>query len=424
MNEQRVDDEAPVIVVSSDCHIGPRLVDDLRPYCPATKLGDFDEFVARTNALRADIYARMPSRSSPAFTRNQTTPGHYDSDARLRDLDHDGVAAEIIFHGSQNEEPIPFGTFVVFIDPSTGDKDLIALGRHIYNQWLADFCALAPARRVGLAQLPLWDIDAAVAEVEWAHEHGLRGINFPAPRPSVPMYNDRAWERFWSVCAERRMTLTCHSGAGDPTAWTGPEATALLSIESGGWFSRRALHQMIFGGVFERHPDLQLVLTEQPGDWWPYTLRELDSAWMAHSHAFRDQVPRLPSEYCARNVSVGSSFLAHFEAEAAVRDGYADKILWGSDYPHMEGTYQRPHDVDDPSMSLLAMRHTFAGLDVASVRAMAGENAVRVYGLDHDELASVAARIGAPSVTELTTPIAEIPADGGSLAFRTFGPWA
>ena len=95
------------------------------------------------------------------------------------------------------------------------------------------------------------------------------------------------------------MTLTCHSGAGDPAAWTGPEATALLSIESGGWFSRRALHQMIFGGVFERHPDLQLVLTEQPGDWWPYTLRELDSAWMAHSHAFRDQVPRLPSEYCA-----------------------------------------------------------------------------------------------------------------------------
>ena len=47
--------------------------------------------------------------------------------------------------------------------------------------------------------------------------------------------------------------------------------------------------------------------------------------------------------------------LAHFEAEAAVRDGYVDKILWGSDYPHMEGTYQRPHDVDDPSMSLLAM---------------------------------------------------------------------
>ena len=421
---QNTDDEAPVIVVSSDCHIGPRLVDDLRPYCPAAHLGEFDAFVAHTDALRADIYARMPGRAAPAFARNQRIAGHFDSHARLHDLDRDGVAAEVIFHGSQNEEPIPFGTFVVFIDPSESDRSLIGLGRHIYNEWLADFCAQAPARRVGLAQLPMWDIEAAVHEVEWAHDRGLRGINFPAPRPGVPMYNDRAWEPFWSACAERRLPLTCHSGAGDPSAWTGPEATALLSIESGGWFSRRALHQMIFGGVFERHPDLQLVLTEQPGDWWPYTVRELDSAWLAHSHAFRDQVPRRPSEYCARNVSIGSSFLAHFEAEAAVRDGYVDKIMWGSDYPHMEGTYQRPDHDDDPSMSVLAMRHTFAGLDAESVRAMAGENAIRVYGLDHAELTKVAARIGAPSVIELTTPIAEIPADGGSLAFRTFGPWA
>jgi predicted TIM-barrel fold metal-dependent hydrolase len=181
---------------------------------------------------------------------------------------------------------------------------------------------------------------------------------------------------------------------------------------------------MIFGGVFERHPDLRLVLTEQPGDWWPYTLRGLDSAWMAHSHAFRDQVPQLPSAYCERNVAIGSSFLAHFEAEAAIRDGYADKIMWGSDYPHMEGTYQRPNHDDDPSMSVLAMRHTFAGLDGASIRAMAGENAVRVYGLDHDELARVATRIGAPTTDDLATPIAEIPPDGGSLAFRTVGPWA
>jgi hypothetical protein len=90
----------------------------------------------------------------------------------------------------------------------------------------------------------------------------------------------------------------------------------------------------------------------------------------------------------------------------------------------MEGTYQRPHHDDDPSMGLLAMRHTFAGLDAAAVRAMAGENAMRVYGLDAAVLSRVAARIGAPSVVELTTAIDAVPADGGSLAFRTFGPWA
>ena len=66
--------DAPVIVVSSDCHIGPRLVDDLRPYCPTARLGDFDDFVAHTDALRADIYARMPGRAAPAFARNQRIP--------------------------------------------------------------------------------------------------------------------------------------------------------------------------------------------------------------------------------------------------------------------------------------------------------------------------------------------------------------
>ena len=64
-------------------------------------------------------------------------------------------------------------------------ESLIALGRHIYNQWLADFCALAPARRVGLAQLPLWDIDAAVAEVEWAHDARSARHQLPRARARV-----------------------------------------------------------------------------------------------------------------------------------------------------------------------------------------------------------------------------------------------
>ena len=62
--------------------------------------------------------------------------------------------------------------------------------------------------------------------------------------------------------------------------------------------------------------------------------------------------------------------------------------------------------------------------DAASVRAMVGENAIRVYGLDERLLAQVATEIGAPTVAELTTPIDAVPAGAGSLSFRTFGPWA
>ena len=79
------------------------------------------------------------------------------------------------------------------------------------------------------------------------------------------------------------MPLSTHSGAGDPAVFQGPELIALMSIESGGWFSRRAAHLMIFAGVFERHPELKLVLTEQPGEWWPLPGDELDSVHLANT---------------------------------------------------------------------------------------------------------------------------------------------
>jgi predicted TIM-barrel fold metal-dependent hydrolase len=414
----------PLVVVSCDTHIGPRLKEDLRPYCPASHLGAFDDFAAEMGERRRALHAHMAGRQTERFTRNQGTAGHYDVHARLRDLDHDGVAAEVIFHGSQNEEPIPFGTFVAFLGPASDDLELVALGRHIYNHWLADTVSVEPERHVGLVHLPLWDVDASVRELEWARQAGLRGVNFPAPRPELAPYNDRVWEPFWSACEALRMPLTTHSGSGDPSAWTGPEAAVLMSIESGGWFSRRALHQMIFGGVFERHPQLQLVLTEQPGDWWPYTMRELDSAYLAQRASLGDQVPKRPSDYCRTNVSIGASFLAHFEAEAAVRDGYADRVLWGSDYPHMEGTYQHPAGEDDPSMGRIAMQYTFAGIPDDQVRRMTGDNAVRVYGLDRAALEAVAGRIKAPTPADLATGPESVPEEGGLLAFRQFGPWA
>jgi hypothetical protein len=187
--------DAPALIVSSDTHIGPRLVEDLRAYCPQTLLREFDEFAAETGARTAALHARMAGRETTAFTRNHRTAGHYDMAQRLHDLDHDGVAAEVIFHGSQNEQPVPFGSQVAFLGPDTTDLRLVAAGRQIYNRWLADAVSIEPERQVGLAHLPLWDLDASVRELTWAREAGLRGVNFPAPRSDLPPFNDRVWER-------------------------------------------------------------------------------------------------------------------------------------------------------------------------------------------------------------------------------------
>jgi predicted TIM-barrel fold metal-dependent hydrolase len=417
--------DEPLVIVSADCHIGPRLVEDLRPLCPVELLDRFDAYVGDGDRSPGRYVAQQGDDAGAlAPWRNRWTAGHHDPAARRRDLDGEGIAAEVVFHGSQNDEPIPFQTSML---GPPADPELAAAGIHLYNRWLAGVCADAPHRHVGLAHLPMWDVDAAVAELHWAAEAGLGGVNFPAPRPWLRPYNDRAWEPLWAAAEALRLPLTTHSGAGDPALFTGPELVALTSIESGGWFSRRAAHILVLAGVFERHPDLRLVLTEQPGEWWPYLCRELDSVHKAmtpSNPALAAQVPRLPSEYLHRNVFVGASFLSRREADGAVIDGYADRLMWGADYPHMEGTYQYAGAGDPVPYTRLSLRFALAGLEEATVRALVGGTAIEVYGLDGAALAGVAAAIGAPTFAELSEPLDAVPMGASPFAFRTFGPWA
>jgi predicted TIM-barrel fold metal-dependent hydrolase len=178
--------------------------------------------------------------------------------------------------------------------------------------------------------------------------------------------------------------------------------------------------------VFERHPGLKLVITESPGDWWSATLAELDSVWSSQAswnRALRDQVPETPSTYATRQVFVGASFMAPFEAQRAVGDGYSSQLLWGSDYPHIESTWQYPDDPDEEPITRVALRNTFCDIPSAATEAMVGGNALGVYGLDADELQRVAARIAAPTLAELARPVDAVPALASPTAFRTSGAW-
>ena len=116
---------------------------------------------------------------------NLELDGHWDPQARLRDMDSDGVAAELIWHFSQNGENLPWigqGLGTVF----KHQFELGAVAYEIYNRWLADFCSEDAERLLGLVYIPSWDIDASIKTLEWARENGLRCLNFPAPsRPGV-----------------------------------------------------------------------------------------------------------------------------------------------------------------------------------------------------------------------------------------------
>jgi predicted TIM-barrel fold metal-dependent hydrolase len=330
----------------------------------------------------------------------------------LRDMDAEGIAAQVIFAGGGNKQPLPWSDGFSVGDPRT-DGRLRALGEHIWNQWLAEFVSAAPERLLGVMQVPIWDIPAAIDEVRWGKEHGLRAVNFPAPRPDYPIYNDDAYEPFWSAVEEVDLPLVCHVASGMRPEASGKGAFMIFATELQ-FYSRRALAQMIFGGVFDRHPRLRVGFVEQRAGWVPEHIRELDSLYLDPRRDYSYKPDRLPSEYWNDNCFVGCSFMAHYEAEMR-HDMGLRTVLWGADYPHVEGTWQRTE---------LALRKTFAGLPHDDVRAILGDNGVRVFGLNLDVLRPIADRIG-PTPETIDRPLLpeEHPEHLG-LAFREFGTFA
>jgi len=156
------------------------------------------------------------------------------------------------------------------------------------------------------------------------------------------------------------------------------------------WWLTRPLVFMIWAGVFERHPALKVVVTEGSTIWVPELLALMDQRYGDHHFSaklgtqYRKHLAMKPSDYFRRNVRVGSSAMSRREAEMRHEIGI-QTIMWGTDYPHPEGTWPITRDI---------MVETFRGLPSKDIAAMLGGNAAEFYGFDVEKLAPLAARIG------------------------------
>jgi predicted TIM-barrel fold metal-dependent hydrolase len=429
------------VVVSSDGHAGPSLEHSLRPYCPSTHIEAFDDFVSafrrgdfasgRHDHEMTDVdkllygasfapdavggsgsvSALLPVGSRDVLDQYAQCRGNDDATVRLAHMDDEGIAAELIFSGGQNAEMLPFGVgFGTGAGAPGVDPELRAVGQHIWNAWLVDHVATDPARLVGVMQMPVWDVDRAIAEIRWCAERGLRAVNFPSPRTDFAPYNDPRYDRLWHVCVELGLPLVTHTGGGDdPLGSQGPGGEALTAYERP-WLARRGLAQLMFGGVFERHPELKVVWTEMRVGWVADTVAALDELYTSNiCRTVRSEVPKAPSEYWSTNCFNSGSFLARFEVDRREDVGIGN-LFFGRDYPHIEGTW--PH-------TDLALRNTFAGVPEDDTRRILGLNAIPVYGLDATTLRRVADRIG-PWPEEVNVPLRrdELP-DHRGFAYRT-----
>jgi predicted TIM-barrel fold metal-dependent hydrolase len=142
---------------------------------------------------------------------------------------------------------------------------------------------------------------------------------------------------------------------------------------------QQALWRLMLGGVFDRFPTLQLVLTEVRADWVPATLKYLDERFAKHP----GKCELKPSEYYERNCAVTPSAPHRAEVEMLDQIGVS-KVMFGADIPHPESTWPN---------SRQWIADAFGGLPDDQLRKVLGENAIRVYHLDRAELAKTAARL-------------------------------
>jgi predicted TIM-barrel fold metal-dependent hydrolase len=397
-----VNDER-LILISADGHAGGNH-DQYRAYLESKYHDEFDRWRA--------AYSN-PFKDLTTGTRDR----NWNDERRVRELEEDGVVAEVVF---PNTIPPFFPTGAVVARPPQPDEyELRLTGIRAHNRWLADWCAGLPGRRAGIGQVFLNDVDDAVTDVRWCHEHGLTGGVLVQPVPDdmkhiEPLYS-AAHDPFWASCAELGVVVNTHSGgAGMPDY--GPHAAAgPLWIAEASFFSRRPLMQVLLSGVFERFPSLRFVLTESGASWIPPMLQQLDGFHAQMRTTGRigelkyspDEIlPMRPSEYFARNCWVGVSFPSPSEAAARADIG-VDRFMWGSDYPHDEASF--PHTRE-------ALRRSFADAPVSELRAVLSENAAHVYGFHLEALRPIADRVG-PTVGELREPFTGVPEGNRSPAF-------
>lgn len=313
-------------------------------------------------------------------------PGGHDPAARVADLDADGIDAAVLYPS--------LAMFFGPVDeiPALRDEQFVAACVHAYNDWLADFCAYAPDRLFGVAGVPLQDVEAAVAEVEFARARGLVGVFI---RPSayvdeLPL-NHHVYDPFWAACQQARLPVAFHPGVHVDT----PGACrkfGLVAVSENTTISNMAMDEvhggsalgqavgnpvdmlvtmgrLLMGGVCERFPDLTFVFLESSGGWVPSILERMDEQVQAFPLE-RRWLSLLPSEYFARQCYVSFEPEEWNLAACAERLG-TDRVLWASDYPHPE---YHEGIVDE-------LREHLAPLTPADQQRVLARNAIECYHL-------------------------------------------
>ena len=210
-----------------------------------------------------------------------------------------------------------------------------------YNDWLGDYCEVAPNRLIGIGAISVYDIDAAVKELERCAKAGLKGsIIWQAPHPDLPFHSEH-YNKFWAASQDLNMPVNLHiltgHGYHKETVFgnkrTGVEAyrgSVNLKLKE----IIDAFFELIFYGVLDRYPKLRFVSVENEIGWMPFMLQQWDYYYNRFKGVNPPPITKNPSEYFNRQVY--GTFFRDTAAGHSFEWWGQDNCMWSNDYPHGE----------------------------------------------------------------------------------------
>ena len=306
-----------------------------------------------------------PEKLTQTDTFENVLPGAYLPEERVKDMGADGVDVSIIY---------PSVGCMLY---SLQDSGLLTDLCRMYNDWIAEFCQPFPHQLKGIGMLNIDDVQVGVKELQRCAKMGLAGAMISVYPIEGRGYYSLDYEPLWSAAQDLSIPLSLHVGTNRPGP--GQEFAKVESFRpsfmcnSVHWV-RMSLGDMIFSGVFERYPNLQVGSVEHELSWVPHFLERLDYTYTQRVqldswHRYKEDM--LPSDYFHRNVFVG---FQEDELGIRLRDVIGvNNLQWGSDYPHQESTFPRTQAI---------LKDILADCSEEDKAKIVCENAARVYHLD------------------------------------------
>ena len=293
---------------------------------------------------------KLPNPKMAEFQElSGSAPGHHDVSKRLPDLDQEGIWSEVGF-------------------PSLGmwnamfrTREAVKAAMEVSNDWAkAELIDRSP-RLLPTAQVSMVNIDDAVSELERAAGMGFRSVFMPTQPPhALPDFNRDDWEPLWAAAEDANMVLAFHIGT-DPLDLAAGEAPGFVYRGPGGavlnytettFSGQRAAMKMVASGALDRHPTLKMLVSEGGATWVPFLGDRMNEGYRQHHMMTFPKLSRSPKEILMSQVY--ASFQHDETAVATVTAMGYNNVMWGSDYPHMEGTFGHTQET---------LHHLFDGVD-------------------------------------------------------------